>query len=188
MRTFFLLTLLLFLVGCSHYEYNLLEPQDLAQHVGTDADARFTVDPLNYYLRSYEDRLVMRIENPTDGSIELLGDQSSVVSPDCQSHPLRAQSIAPKSYIKLIFPPLRPRYWGPSLGIGMSGTFGRADWPHGPYPYRYPEDYGPYYFYVADDNAYYWDWEGAGPMRVNFIFQRGPDRLTQSFVFARVKM
>jgi hypothetical protein len=64
----------------------------------------FRVDPLEYSMRTVDNRLVVRVFNPTDDAIELVGPRCSVVDPDGQSHPLRTQSIAPGSFIKLIFP------------------------------------------------------------------------------------
>ena len=70
---------------------------------------------------------MMDIFNPTGDAITLLGDQSSVVDPRGQSHPLRTQSIAPAAFIKLILPPMRPVYRAnPSIGIGVGVGFSRA--------------------------------------------------------------
>src|SRR5262245_50127092 len=104
-----LLTLFGLLVGgCARYEYDVVRPDDLTGHVGTKEDVVFTRDPLEYRLRTADNRLVMRIYNPTDAPITLLGARSSVVDPDGQSHPLPSMTAAPESFIKLILPPLRP--------------------------------------------------------------------------------
>src|SRR5437879_2762117 len=116
--------------GCAKYEYNLVKPPDLARHISANTDTVFTLDPLEYRLRTVENRLVMRAFNPTSDVIELVGPKCSVVDPDGQSHPLRSQSIAPQSFIKLIFPPPRPQvyepYYGPYWGVGL-GVNTRVD-------------------------------------------------------------
>src|SRR5215218_948209 len=89
--------------GCARYEYNLVRPPELARHIGAGTDAVFTFDRLEYRMRSVDNRLVVRIFNPSDEAIDLIGPRCSVVDPEGQSHPLRSQSIAPESFIKLIF-------------------------------------------------------------------------------------
>ena len=86
--------LFLFLaVGCTHFEYDLTQPADMAQHIGLKDDVVAKIDPLEYRFRSYEDHLVLRIYNPTNDPIRLIGDQSSAVDPKQQSHPLRSATI-----------------------------------------------------------------------------------------------
>jgi hypothetical protein len=138
-----------------------------------------------------EDRLVMRIYNNSDDPVELLGSQSSAVDPKGQSHPLRSQSIASHSFIKLIFPPLRPHVEreGPSIGIGF-GVIGSA------HRHRVPDDFGfddfnyydePRYLDIVEDDSLYWDWDGETQIRVLLAFQRAGQRFTHEFVFRRVK-
>ena len=139
-------------------------------HIATKTDQVVKIDPLEYRLRSVDSRLVMRIYNPTEDPIELLGPRSSVVDSEGQSHPLRSQTIAPQSFIKLIFPPPRPRVYdsGPRFGIGV-GIHSSA-YPHHRYRRAYLHDEydpEPRYFVVYDDNdTSYWDWRGAGEARV----------------------
>ena len=88
------------------------------QHIGTKSDTTFTIDPLEYRLRSYEDHLVIRVYNPTDDPIQLLGPQSTVVDPHSQSHALHGATIESHSFVKLILPP--PLYaapYGPEFGF-----------------------------------------------------------------------
>ncbi|MEO6436467.1 MAG: hypothetical protein ABIP55_12010, partial [Tepidisphaeraceae bacterium] len=119
--------MLLCLSGCAKYEYALVRPPELARHIGRSIDQVFKIEPLEYRLRTADNRLVMRAYNPTNDAIELIGPKCSVVDPSGQSHPLRSSTIAPQSFIKLIFPPTRPRaydpYHGPTwstgIGVGM---------------------------------------------------------------------
>jgi len=186
-----LLTLLA-IPGCARYEYDILQPPDLARHIGTKSDIVVRQDPLEYRLRTVDNRLVMRIHNPTQDPIMLLGPQSSVVDPQGQSHPLRTQTIAPQSFIKLIFPPLRPRVErvGPSIGIGVGGTFGgryRRHYEGVGYDQPFYDD-EPRYLAVVDDDALYWDWRGQGQMRLTLVFDRGGQTLRHQFVIGRKKM
>jgi hypothetical protein len=187
--------------GCARYEYDVVEPQDLAQHVGKQP-VTLPVEPLAYHLRSVESRLVMVVENPTGEPVKLLGDDSFVVDPDGRSHPLRSQTIAPESNIKLIFPPVRPRLegTGPSFGIGVGvgysryghrGYYGRRGF-YDPFFY---DDLEPRYYSVVDDGTSYWDWEGETAVRVTLVYERGGEggdrrdgRISHRFVFRRGKV
>src|SRR5262249_1093157 len=108
--------LLLFAAGCTHYEFDLVEPQNVATHIGTKADSVVALDPLEYRFRAYEDHLLVRVFNPTDDPIQLIGEQSSVVDPEQQSHPLRSATIEPHSFVKLILPPPPPVAYGYGYG------------------------------------------------------------------------
>src|SRR5438067_6143668 len=139
--------LLLAAGGCAKYEYNLVKPTELSKHIGAGSDSVVSVDPLEYRLRTVDNRLVIRIFNPTDDVIELVGPKCSMVDPEGQSHPLRSQSIAPGSFIKLILPPPRPRvydpygggYWGPTVGVGVGYRVDAC-------PYRRYREYDPYWY------------------------------------------
>ncbi|HSV14356.1 MAG TPA: hypothetical protein VLI90_08860 [Tepidisphaeraceae bacterium] len=174
-------TILLLLVGCAHYEFALVRPSDLARHIGDNAEGRFTLDPLEYRMQSVEGRLVILPFNPTSDTIQLLGHLSSVVDPGGQSHPLQDQTIAPRSFVKLILPPLRPQVApsGPTIGIGF-GVVGdrsssRVDEP------RYLD------VYYANDPIY-WEWEGESDVRLTLVYHRGERQFTHEFTFHRKRM
>jgi hypothetical protein len=175
--------------GCARYEYDITRPAELAAHIGSKAYTTFQRDLFEYRMRAAEDRLVVEIQNQTDDPIQLLGDRSSVVDPDGQSHPLRSQPIAPRSFVKLIIPPYRPvvRQEGPTFGIGV-GTYG--DRRHHPEGFEEIDSYDrqPQYMTVVEDNALYWDWKGEGQVRMMLTFERKEQMFTQEFVIRRVKM
>jgi len=201
------LSLLISAGGCARYEYELVEPREFTRHVGSSVDAVAEIDPLTYRLRSVDNRLVMRVYNNTDDSIELLGDRSSVVDPNGQSHPLQSMSIAPHSFIKLIFPPPKPYVYdnGPTFGVGV-GYGMRVDAIPGPPPAGLPdrrefhmhENMWNWYFrdepqylsaaVIEDSNSYYWTWKGVGEARINLVYRRGENEIRHAFVFRRVKM
>ncbi len=176
------------LLGCARYEYDVVAPAQAAGHVGTKADHTFALDPLEYRLRTVDNRLVMRVYNPTNANVTLLGARSTAVDPGGQSHPLVTQTIAPGgSFIKLIPPPPRPRVYrgGPTFGIGVGTRVGSAARRRGYDGYGaaydnlddgWPYDEGPRYLTVYDDNAtQYWGWEGEGQVRLNLVYTRGGD-------------
>lgn len=185
-------------LGCASYEYDLVEPQPLAQHVGADAIS-VDVEPLRYRLITVDSYLVMRVFNETAEPVTLLGDESYVVDPRGQSHPLQSQTIAPGTFIKLVFPPVPPQVVprGPTIGIGF-GAYGHH-W------HRHPYYYGGYYYdrlwydepryYTVYDpaNNYYWEWDGEGTVaRAVLIYRPGPKdgpakTVRHEFAFSRVK-
>lgn len=178
-------------VGCTHYEYDLVHPPELAQHIGTKSDVSITLSPLRYELRAFENHLVMRIYNQADVPVRLLGDRSVVVDPQSQSHPLRSQTIAPGSFIKLILPPLPPAVEprGPTIGIGIGVGYGYG-YGHGRWREGLDDpfwDYGyyePRYINVYDSGEYLWDWKGDSEVSVTLTLQRGDEKtFSQTFVF-----
>lgn len=185
------LFLLCSLTGCARYEYDIVSPPEMAQHVGSKADVVLSRDPLQYRLISADNHLILRIFNPTSDRIQLLGPQSVAVDPQGQSHPLRSLTMAPNSFIKLILPPMRPDIApsGPVIGIGI-GAYA------GPYGLGYDDPFydplweRPRYYAVYDaENAYFWDWPGEGDVRLTLVFQRDEQKpFSQEFVFHRRKM
>lgn len=190
------MALLLVLIsgGCARYEFDVLEPADQRQHVGRKHDAVVSIDPLEYRLRSAEGRLVLWIKNPTASSIRLDGARSVVVDPEGESHPLRSQTIAAQSFIKLIIPPPRPRVGrpGPTIGVGVGVGVGRYDDDPRRHPIHTHDAFydEPVYLTVYDDaDAYYWDFEGEGKVRLELFYHRGgDDTFTHRLVLARRKV
>ena len=174
--------------GCARYEYDIVSPADLQAHIGTKSDTTTTVDPLIYRWRTVDNRLVVRIFNPTNDPIQLLGEKSTVVAPTGESHPLRGQTIAPQSHAKLILPPRRPRVYnrGPTFGVGVGM---RVDARDRGYPYYNDHLDEPRYLAVYDDdNALYWDWNGQTEIRLTLVYQRNEELLRHQFVIRRRKM
>src|SRR5437773_1726234 len=162
--------------GCTHYEFDLIRPPELGRHIGRSADEAIDRGPLIYRFTTYENRLVMRVYNTTDDPIELLGAQSVVVDPSGQSRPMPRQTIAPHSFMKLIFPPIRQEIYptGPSIGFGISSQVGRGYDPSSHYRRLYFDPYyddpyfnEPRYLAASDDNsAYYWKWNDETEIRL----------------------
>ena len=216
MRVPMLLSVLLLAVGCTHYEYDLTRPADFAQHIGVKEDVTMSLDPLEYRFRSYEDHLIIRIYNPTDDPIQLLGPQSSVVDPKSQSHPLRSATIESHSFVKLILPPPPPyvEAYGPTIGVGFGMRAKSANDDHPIYlmmdggrrfhrfhrefiggwgwsywdPWYY-DYYAPRYYVLYDENdTTYWDWKGETEVRMALAYQRNGKTFRDEFEFRRVKV
>ncbi len=180
------------LVGCARYEFDVLQPADQRRHVGRKTDAVVKIEPLEYRMRAVEGRLVLHVRNKTDAAIQLDGERSAVVDTEGQSHPLRSQTIASGSFIKLIIPPLRPRVGrsGPTFGVGIGigatrydGYRSRALPTHDPFLDE------PMYMTVYDDSdAYYWDLEGEGELRLDLVYHRADETFTHRLALTRRKM
>lgn len=189
------LLLMLLSVGCARYEFDIVRPPDLAQHIGRKQDAVAPLPPLEYRMRTVEGRLAMAIVNQSGEPITLRGAESFVVDPRGRSHPVRSQTIAPGSYIKLIFPPLPPRVRpsGPSFGIGIGTMIGSSGYPsrryrHHPYGHHFAE---PRYYAVYDDDedeGRYWDWDGESEVRISLVYDHGGHPLNHQFVIMRKKV
>ena len=185
--------------GCTRYEHDLVEPADVAQHIGTKAPVVVSMDPaVRYEARTASDRLVLFIVNEADAPLKLLGEDSYAVDPRGESHPLPTRTIAPGTSTKLVFPPVPPtfRQSGPSFGVGVGVGVGSAHYRRGYYGGYYGRYYGdpfyddfPRYYQLADDGTTYWDWPGNGTeISVRLVYQRGEQRFEHEFRFRRVKM
>src|SRR4051812_23436990 len=74
--------------GCAHYEYDLVEPADQAQHIGTKTPVNLSRESIRYQAQSSSDHLVLVIHNEAQEPIKLLGEDSFAVDPNGESHPL----------------------------------------------------------------------------------------------------
>ena len=176
------------LCGCTPYEFDLVEPPDLATHIrrSNAQQVAFSRDHLDYRLRAVEGRLVMWISNPADDHVQLLGEESYVVDPDGQSHPARGQSIAPHSFIKLILPPMGHVYGaGPAFSFGLEVTYNGPNAPErGDAAYGGPQYCNQY----ESADAVFWTWDGESSIRMRLSFLRRDERFHDDLVFRRVKV
>lgn len=173
----------LLLTGCVSYDYQILQPPGVAQHV-TDQIVTMNVDPLEYRFRRNHDRLAMTIVNPTTGPITLLGDRSYVVDPRGESHPLRGQVIASHSFASMLLPPPQA-----SVTTTYPGLYTYGPVLYGPY-------WGGFYndFYSAPVTTYYrvntpfdWKWD-VGQARFRFSYDQAGKTFEHDFVIARGQM
>ena len=79
--------------GCARYEYDLVRPPELAQHVGTKAWSTVPLDDLEYRLLTSDNRLVMLIYNWGERTVKLSEADSVVVDPRGESRPLVGRTI-----------------------------------------------------------------------------------------------
>jgi hypothetical protein len=184
--------------GCAHYEYDLVEPADHAQHFGTKTPVEVPREPIRYQAQASSDHLVLVIHNETQDPIKLLGEDSFAVDPNGESHPLPTRTIAPGTATKLIFPPIKPtfRQSGPSVGfgvgVGVANSYGRHGYRYGGFagdPWYY-DDY-PRYYALQDDGTLYWNWTGdKTDVRLRLVYQQGDkqEKFHHDFTFRRIKM
>ena len=191
---------ILLFTGCARYEYDVLEPTDLAGHVGTKSwlGLRRQGD-IEYRLRTADDRLVMLVYNRGDATVKLLGDDSALVDPRGESRPLAGATLPPGSHVKRVFPPPPPRVerYGPSIGIGVgAGYGGHGHYGHGFHgpAHRFGSDFydpvEPRYYTVYDPNdRTYFDWAAGTSARFLLTFQReGAEDVRHTFLIRRTKM
>ena len=174
------LTLLGVSGGCARATFDIVDPPQFARHVSDDSDAVVEMNPLTYRFRAVEDHLVVRVYNPGDEAIAVLGPESYVVDPQGQSHALASQTIPPGAFVKLILPPLPPDRTpsGPSLSFEVSSGGLAMDDPR-------PQLERPGGGGIAVDT---WSWPGDGTVKLNFRYRRGSaEPFTQTFSIRRRK-
>jgi hypothetical protein len=184
--------------GCVHYEYEVVEPADHAQHIGAKTPVEIPREPLRYQAQSSSDHLVLLIHNESQDPIKLLGEDSFAVDPNGESHPLPTRTIAPGTSTKLVLPPIKPtfRRSGPDVGIGfgvgVAHSYGRRGYTAGGFagdPWYY-DDY-PRYYRLEDDGTLYWNWTGdKTEVRLRLVYQQGDkqEKFHHDFTFRRVKV
>jgi hypothetical protein len=180
--------------GCARYEYEVVEPADLAQRIGSKLPVTLNVEPIRYEAISSSDRLVLLVHNDSEQPLKLLGEDSFAVDPAGESHPMPTRTIAPQSSTRLIFPPVRPTLRssnsGLSVGVGVGYSnagrraYGRGGFAGDPYFY----DNYPRYYRLEDDGVVYWNWSGDGTLvKVRLVYQLADKRFPHDFTFRRVK-
>ena len=191
-RLLALIPLIGMFTGCASYEYDLIQPTAHAGHIGSKDWQRFTMDDIEYRLKSSDDRLVIDAYNRSEEPVKLVGDDSVAVDPKGESHPLRSRTLPPGSYVRLILPPPPPtvRRSGPTFGFGV-GVVGSRFHRHG-FGYGAFDDFyepGPTYYAVYDySDATLWTWEGdRTDARLILAYDRGKERVRHEFLFRRVK-
>jgi hypothetical protein len=110
--------------GCAKYEYIVTEPAEFAGRL-THQERSFEREPVIYHLVDASDRVGIRIENPSDESLTMRGEDSFLIGPDGQSHALRGGTIAPHSWVNVTVPPLHRTYDRPGgigFGLGVGGV------------------------------------------------------------------
>lgn len=203
--------------GCARYEYDIIDPPDLAGHIGGKQDVVFSTDAVEYRMLSVNSRLVMRLTNTGEEPVTLSGERSVAVDPNGLSHPLYTQTIAPGSFIELGLPPpvrVIEQTAGPSFYWGYGGAYRYGSYrPKYPY-YRDRGDryrhgggryyggryayYDPFYYdayawprtyrvYDTSDPAY-WSWEGEGQVRLTLFYELPGRGIEDRFVIARRKL
>jgi len=172
----------LLLGGCASYQYRLVQPPGVAQPI-RDQVVAVTYDPLEYRLIRHDNRLGVRIFNPTNDRIVMLANKSYVVDPRGETHPVRGRIIGPHSYAAMLLPP-RPITL-PGWGPGHAWGWGWGWTPYTPFydPY-YAEFYQPPVYYYEVRTAYDWHWD-SGPIRLHLAYERDGTSFEHNLEFVR---
>lgn len=191
MRFLLLPLLVLISIGCTRYEYDVISPRTGPELLtaGTEDDVVLDLAPLRYRLRTVENRLVVRIFNPTAERLVLVGAKSSVIDPEGQARPVRTQALPPGAHLKLILPPVRPQYvasgGGSGVGVRGGGAYAGPGMGRGEFGLGYDE---PTVYTLRDGGEVYWDWRGETQAKLSLVFAReGGEEFGQEVVLGKRK-
>lgn len=168
--------------GCTRYGYFIAEPDGSVVPVGERLRVR--QDPLQYVFFDLDEHLVVRVVNPTDDVVTLMGGRSFVVDPRGETHGLPWRSVAPRSHVTLVVPPIPPTvevwsdplwgyprygavgpyrpYWGPGLRGPLWGRRFSRPWYYEPVPHLEM---------VSLTGPEHWEWRGAGRARIHLAYE-----------------
>lgn len=172
--------------GCAKYEIALVDPAEFSQTLQRQKEAILHIDPVEYRFSDVNGRLGVRVFNTTGDPLTMLGEQSYIVDPGGQTHPLRGGTIAPDSFIAFALPPIATVYRERSrlsfgLGVGhhshLDGHFGGfgTSFDHDPWKYR------------GFENVPAWRWK-TGTVRMRLVFDTEPEPLAHEFTFVRERV
>lgn len=177
--------LIVLLSGCKAYQYQIIEPHAVAGPVERD-EVAVSWSPLEYQLVEYEGRLALRVANPMDQPITLLGERSYIVDPSGETQPIQGGTIAPHSRVTMALPPARTYAAAPraSVGIGVGTGFHGAHVASGVYGQRWVDHPRPY---DAATGGPYWQWT-TGQVRMRLIYEHRGEQFEHDFTFDRIRI
>ena len=183
--------------GCAKYQYVLIEPGAGDQVIVPKKRLVVPMEPITYRLGTVDRHLLVRVANPTDEAIRIIGDRSYVVDPEGETHPVGGGTIAPHAYIDLMLPPPPKVYRGyTNYHGGFGWGYGRWHRPYGwgGYGWGYPHGgwYDPWYYepstYTVEVyGPCHWDWK-TGTVRLHLSYERGEKRFEQTLAVLRRKV
>lgn len=179
--------------GCARYQYVLVEPGGGEQAIVPKKRLVVPVEPITYRLGTDDGYLLVRVANPTDEPIRIVGEASYVVDPEGETHPLGGGTIAPHAYVDLALPPPPTVYHGYTGYSGFGWGYGRWGGPYGwrgwgyPYGWYDPWYYGPSSYTVEVYGPHNWEWK-TGTARLHLTFERGQERFQQDLAVLRRKV
>jgi len=173
------------LCGCGTYVYRVVQPPGVPKPV-VDQPIILRYDPLEYGLVRHNDRLDLRITNPTSDRVILDGTRSFVIDPEGESHAIRAHILGPHSFTRMLLPPLPFTYAYPNYYWGWGWG-----WGWGPYdPFWGPYYYGPAYYgpppvaYTQVMTRFDWTWK-TGTARLHLTYERNTNIFEHEFEIVR---
>jgi len=177
------------LCGCQTYSYRILKPAVTPPAV-TEHPVSVSLEPLEYRFTQQQDRLAMRVINPTSDRLLLVGNKSFVIDPAGETHPMRGRVIGPHSYVRLLLPPVPFTFSHPDYtwGWGWGGSPWGWGWPgyvplSGPY---FAEGFigPPPIVYEQALTVYDWRWK-HGTVRLHMEYERGKETFAHEFELDR---
>lgn len=167
--------------GCQSYIYRVVRPSGVAQPIASQT-VTVQYDPLVYRLERHRDRLGMRIDNPTNDRVVLLGNRSYVIDPRGETHAMRSLIIGPHSFTSMLLPPepitITSYGWGGGWGWG---------WGWGPYPAGDPffvDFYPPPVYATQLRTPYDWEWK-TGTAKIHLTYERNRQAFDHDFEIIR---
>jgi hypothetical protein len=173
MKFFALLGLLTLLTGCKSYEYAISDGGGGYAQVVKDKDLVVPAEPARLRLRQVSSHCVVLIDNPTTQPIAFDGGQSTIVDPKGQSRQIASQMIAGGSFVKLILPPIREPDQNPQMHFGIGFLVDSA------------ASRKPQYLDVNPPGMEYWEWDGAGAIRLILTLRQGEQATRHEYTIRR---
>ncbi|MCI0365295.1 MAG: hypothetical protein L0Y44_14345 [Phycisphaerales bacterium] len=172
--------------GCATYEYVLVEPVEFARTIGRE-DVAIEREPLTYRFTDLKSRLGVKVVNPNDEPVTLVGEKSYVVDPAGQSYPMRGGTIAPDSFVAFTIPPAARMYdAGPRFGVGVGfGSYSDGGFYGGSVGHTFYDDGG--WYPASYEVVNVWQWK-EGRVTLRLMVERTGQMIEHEFVFLRRKV
>ncbi len=167
------------LVGCTSYQYEISTPNGPSRSITKDEETIIPANPAELRLRQVDSRCVLLIGNSSKELLSLQPAGCAIVDPAGQSRAIAARVIPPGSHLKLVLPPIRevePR--GPvfGIGVGMQVDASSIDQPR-----------EAQYLSSGNDSQEYWEWNGAGTIKLFLSIKQNESETKHEFVITRRK-
>lgn len=163
--------------GCAS-KFSLVSPDELATELSSTA-IDVPMEPVSLKIGVFDNRVDVRILNPGDEPVRIVGEESYVVTAGGETIAIPTGTIAPQSFIRYRLPP-RPPYGGSGVGFGIGGGSYRSGVATGVgVGWRGDSDWDTGY-----DNPPYWSWP-EGEVQLHVVLQQGETSRVVDLVFRR---
>ena len=174
--------LVVMMAGCASYNHSIIAPPAYERTI-TGETTQVDRDGLGYTFQTWDsDRLLVTIKNPAGSPpVQVLGEQSWLVTPDGESRAIPSQAIAPGAHLSLQLPPERKRYESnPSFGVGLGTGFGTSGVGLGTgVGIGTGSD-----VYVTEQP---WQWPAGQEVQLQITYRRDGQTFSHSWTFGKMK-